>query len=219
MSQSTATRSTFSQLAENANTLNLSKKPLRYTRFGDLVTMLGAEVHWLSVPVEDSAQTEYNKHSLTGLTKLGFPAFVENTLVPLMNFDDTPFAPFTIKKTVKSWLGDEDDRNSQTQTEEETPYRPRRGVRGIPLGTIYFSEKLRALRYTLDEMRHRVWHTYDANETKTVEQKVNGKVVKKTFKVCDPDRATYRVGDHIRSSLEYRAFCSYLLDAYTYLEK
>lgn len=219
MSTSTATRSTLSQLAENASTLALGKKPLRYARFGDLVTMLGTEVHWLSVTVSDGAQAEKNKQILAGLTKLGFSGFLENTLVPLMNFDDTDFAKFTLLKTVKSWLGDEDNQNAQTETEEETPYRPRRGVRGIPLGTIYFSEKLRALRYTLDEMRHRVWRTYDATETKTVERTVNGKQVKQTFKVCDPERATYRIGDHNRTSLEYTEFCSYLLDAYTYLEK
>jgi hypothetical protein len=181
--------------------------------------MLGAEVHWLSVPVSDAAQSEYNKRALDGLTKLGFPGFVESTLVPLMNFDDADFAKFTVLKTVKSWMGEEDDRNAQAETEEETPYRPRRGVRGIPLGTIYFSEKLRALRFTLDEMRNRVWRTYDATETKTVERKVNGKVVNQTFKVCDPDRATYRVGDHNRTSLEYTEFCSYLLEAYKYFEK
>ena len=219
MSTSTATRSTLSQLAENASTLDLSKKPLRYARFGDLVTILGAEVHWLSVTVSDAAQAEKNKQVLAGLTKLGFSGFLENTLVPLMNFDDTDFAKFTVLKTVKSWLGAEDVLGEQTETEEETPYRPRRGVRGIPLGTIYFSEKLRGLRFTLDEMRHRVWRTYDATETKTVERTVKGKLVKQTFKVCDPERATYRVGEHVRTSLEYTEFCTYLLDAYTYLEK
>lgn len=219
MSTSTATRSTLSQLAENASTLDLSKKPLRYARFGDLVTILGVEVHWLSVTVSDAAQAEKNKQVLAGLTKLGFSGFLENTLVPLMNFDDTDFAKFTVLKTVKSWLGDDDNQNAKTETEEETPYRPRRGVRGIPLGTIYFSEKLRALRFTLDEMRHRVWRTYDATETKTVERTVKGKLVKQTFKVCDPERATYRVGEHVRTSLEYTEFCTYLLDAYTYLEK
>jgi len=234
MSTSTATRSTFSQLAENATTLGLSKTPLRYARFGGLVTMLGAEIHWMGVSVEDAsqaeknkqvlavedaAQAEKNKQVLAGLTKLGFPMFLENTLVPLMNFDDTDFAKFTLLKTVKSWLGDEDDQTAQTETEEETPYRPRRGVRGIPLGTIYFSEKLRALRFTLDEMRHRVWRTYDATETKTVERTVKGKQVKQTFKVCNPERATYRVGDRVRTSLEYTEFCTLLLDAYTYLEK
>jgi hypothetical protein len=64
-----------------------------------------------------------------------------------------------------------------------------------------------------------VWHTYDAKETKTVERTVKGKQVKQTFNVCDPDRATYRVGDHNRTSLEYTEFCSYLLEAFTYLEK
>ena len=219
MSSSTASLPVFSQLAANASMLELGDKRLRYSTFIDLATATGAEIYHLGVEVKDNAQAEYNAIVLDGLTKLGFMSFVEKVLVPLMNFEDTPFSKTTILNTVKYWMGDEDNLKTQDEEEDVTPYRPRRNVRGIPLGTIYFNEKLRALRFCLDEIRFRIWQTYDANKTKTVERTVNGKAVKTTLKVCDPSSATYRVGDRQRSSEEFSTFCSYLIDAFKYFEK
>lgn len=213
------TKEVLQALNTNASTLNLGGKPLRYATFEDCVCAIGAEICGLAEETTDPVQAKYRSEILSGLRRTGFITFLEETMVPLTNLADAEFARFTLSCNVKRWLGDEDDRQKQDEKEDTTPFRPRREVRGIPLGKLYFSEKLRAMRFLGDEMRNRIWHTYDGNEMREITLTQKGKETRKMVPRCDPTRATYRMGDHVRQSESFTAFCEYLLEAYRFFEK
>ena len=115
---SSETLETLKALRDNAQTLELAGKPLRYATLPELAFAIGASIYELTQQSGDVPEDARRAAIISDLVRAGFVTFLEEVLVPVTNLADSEFARFTLSVNVKRWLGDEDDRQKQDEQEE-----------------------------------------------------------------------------------------------------
>lgn len=174
----------------------------------DLIETLGNIMYSLQTTDKTiPPQVEYNRIVIDGLEKLGFFKFIK-TLELLTHYEDEEFAFCSLLTELGRF-----PRPTKEEFQEFKQYYVLNTTMELMIDEVFPVEIVRAIRLHISQLLFRFFHTYDVNATRELVDKKE----KKTIFVCDPENATYRVGDSHRTSTEFMSFMRLIVDASQYL--